>query len=114
MVTTKAGTAAIDIAGLAELAIAIWRINRRVQRNPQTPESVALACQGASDRVAALGMLVEDLAGHPYDENLRVRVIEHTDAEGAARIAECLSPAVYFFHELIRPAEVIVEGKLHE
>ena len=110
------GAVAVDQGALAELAVSVWRIDQRARRHPGTPESVVLACETARDRLGALGIELRDLTGQPYDANLRVRVVageESIGATGAARIAQCLSPAVYRNGELIRTAEVTIEGEPH-
>lgn len=115
MVTEGAefGTTLVDTVGLAELAVAVWRIDRRARRSPATPEGVLVACETARDRLNALGIDMRDLAGQPYDENMRVRVVQYDAEQGPARIVECLSPAIYWRNELIRPAEVTVEGEIN-
>lgn len=109
--TTEDGLTEIDTNGLAELAVSIWRIERRAQRSADTPENVRMACETACDRLRAIGIELRDLVGAPYDENMRVRVVQHDGGSGTAHVAECLSPAVYLRNELILPAEVIVKGR---
>ena len=95
---------------LSALAVAIWRTNRRIQRADEVPDTVRLACEGIIDRLRDLGITWSDLIGEPYNENMRVQVVEKQGTHDL-RIAECLSPAVYMDEQLIRAAEVVVLGK---
>ncbi len=92
-----------------DLVVDIWRIDRRARRDANTPSGVRLACEAALDRVADLGFAIEEPVGQPYHENARMRVVDDGGVVGRRRIAECLSPAVYFNGDLIKPAEVTLE-----
>ena len=41
---------------------------------------------------------------------MQVKVIEHEECDQPLMIAECLSPAIYYNGDLIRPAEVVTKG----
>jgi hypothetical protein len=98
------------VQGVAELVVDVWRIGRRADRDGAS-EAVRIACETAVDRLASLGFRFDELLGEPYDENLRVRVVHKEGGERNVRISECLSPAVYFRNELIRPAEIVIQGE---
>lgn len=102
----------VDQSCLVDLLIDLWRIRKRAQRDPATPEAVLVACEVAMDRVAALGYRIDELVGQPYDPGMRVRVVDHEGGPDHPRISECLCPAVYRGEEqLVRQAEVIVQGE---
>ena len=95
---------------LADLVLDIWRLRQRAEREGVT-ERVMTAIERTEDRLQRLGFQTDTMQQHPYSENLRVKVIEHIDAEGPRSITECLTPAVYFGSKLIRMAEVITRGR---
>jgi hypothetical protein len=99
---------------LCDLIHALWRIERRVLKHEQTADSIKMAIETAMDRVRSLGFTVDEMVGAPYHESMRVKVIQHDTSEGKLRISECLSPAIYYRKNLIRPAEVIIEGEFHD
>lgn len=100
----------VPIAGVAELAVELWRVDSRARRDPSS-ERVLVACERAIDRLATLGFTLSDMKDRIYDENLKVRVIEHEEDDGDRRIVECITPAVFFQDRLVREAEVVTRGK---
>lgn len=108
------GAVPVSADKLAELAIAVWRLEKRTRRDA-TPEPVLIACETAMDRLHDLGVTLRDHVGDVCDDAMKVRVVEDVTPAGKAdpaplpRIVECLSPAVYHDDRLIRRAEVIVE-----
>lgn len=100
----------VPVAGVAELAVDVWRAGTRARREPSA-ERVLIACERAIDRLATLGFTLSDMKDRIYDENLKVRVIEHEDDEGDRRIVECITPAVFYQDRLVREAEVVTRGK---
>lgn len=99
-----------DPEALARLALEVWRLQRRA-RGAEVPELLASGLERLGDRIRDLGLECRDLTGLPYDENMVVRVIEHCGPPAPRRrIAECLSPAVYFRERLLRAAEVTTKG----
>lgn len=102
---------------LAELAIDIWRIGKRIARDPTTPTPVVLAWERATERLVDIGIAVEEHVDEDYHESMRVKVAHHEGGETNPKIVECLAPAVYFTAsgsptaELLRPAEVVVRGE---
>lgn len=101
----------IDASKIAELAISLWRIGKRAQRDPATPEPVVIACEMARDRLSEIGFDIREMVGLPYHENMRVRVVDHEPASQPLQIIECLTPAIYFHDSLLRPAEVVIKGE---
>jgi hypothetical protein len=99
----------VSPAKVAELAVDLWRIEARA-RKESAGERIIAACERATDRLRSMGFVVDDLEGRPYDENLRVRVVDHEDGEGPRRVLECVSPAVYHQEVLVREAEVVTRG----
>ena len=95
---------------VAALAIDLWRIERRAQSGGGI-ERVLTACERACDRLRALGFEFQTMTDRPYSENLRMKVVEHEEADEPRRVSECLSPAVFFRGALIREAEVVTKGK---
>lgn len=94
---------------VAELAVDLWRIGTRAKRDSAS-ERVLIAYERAVDRLDGLGFRFDSMMNHPYDENLKVRVIEHEDGTEPRRIVECITPAVYYKDSLIREAEVVTRG----
>lgn len=101
----------LDRLTAEELLLDIWRIKRRAHRHSETHESVRVACELAMDRVRAMGFELRETVGERYDENMRVRVVDHEDADEDLHVSECLAPAVYYCSELVRPAEVVLRGR---
>lgn len=96
---------------LADLMVDLWRIGKRAGRHGETPETVRVACEIALERALELGFDIRELQGD-YDQNMRVRVVHRDGGSVNQVISECLSPAVYFDNQLIRPAEVILKGDI--
>ena len=109
------GTAAVPTDKLAELAVAVWRLEKRTRRDAATPEPVLIACETAMDRLRDLGVALREHIGDVCDDAMKVRVVDDITPAGKAdpaplpRIVECLSPAVYLHDRLVRRAEVVVE-----
>lgn len=97
-------------ASIAELAVDIWKISRRVAQEG-CAERVATACERAEQRIKSIGFEIDTMVGKAYDRNMRVRVVENEPADGERKIAECLAPAVYFQGVLVREGEVVTRGR---
>ncbi|HTQ10274.1 MAG TPA: hypothetical protein VMI31_09405 [Fimbriimonadaceae bacterium] len=95
---------------VADVAIDIWRLGERAKVERPSDKIIA-AWERAEDRIRRLGFRLDNMQDRPYDENLRVRVVEHEPGEGVKIISECLTPAVFFNGILIREAEVVTRGK---
>jgi hypothetical protein len=94
---------------LASLVVDLWKISERAKIEP-VAERVLAACERAEERLRRIGFEIEEMAGRPYDTNMRVHVVEHDGGEEPWSISECLSPAIYYRGELIREADVITKG----
>jgi hypothetical protein len=94
---------------VADVALDIWRIGQRAKAD-STNERIVAAWERAEDRICRLGFKLDTMQDRPYDENLRVRVVEHEAGAGVRTIAECLTPAVFYNGVLIREAEVVTRG----
>jgi|GEM_PF-1747406 len=94
---------------IASLVVDLWKISERAKSEP-VAERVLAACERAEERLRRIGFEIEEMAGRPYDTNMRVHVVEHDGGEEPWSISECLSPAIYYRGELIREAEVITKG----
>lgn len=94
---------------VADIAIEIWRIDKRAKKDGCS-EHVLAACERAFDKLREMGFELDSLDGRPYDENLRIRVVEHESAEGPMRVSECLKPAVYYHETLMIEADVVTRG----
>jgi hypothetical protein len=99
----------VESAKVAELAIDLWRIEARAIKDGAS-DRVRAACERAAERLRGFGFDIDTLEGRPYDENLRVRVVDHEEAEGPRTIVECVTPAVYYQGSLVREAEVVTRG----
>lgn len=104
-----AALSGVSPSKVAELAVDVWRIESRA-RKEGAGDRVVAACERAVDRLRSMGFSLDSLEGRPYDENLRVRVVDHEDAEGPRTVLECVSPAVYHDDVLVREAEVVTRG----
>ena len=102
----------MTFAEISDVVIALWRAKRRADRFAETPQPVALAIQGAIERIETLGLTFRDMIGEPYDTNMRAHVVDTIEADGVPRIADCVSPGIYYNGVLVRPAEIVVTGGL--
>jgi hypothetical protein len=102
--------AGLSLRDTADVVVDVWRIRRRAHRD-EASHAVRIACETALDRLTDLGFRLEEMLGEPYDENLRVRVLHQEGGPRNLRISECLAPAVYFQNELVRTAEIIIQGE---
>jgi hypothetical protein len=97
-------------AEVADLVTDVWRIGRRARRD-RASDAVLVACERAMDRLVSRGLRVEELEGMEYAPQLNVSVVHAEGGPSNRRISECLSPAVYFHDELIKRAEVVIQGE---
>ncbi|KXK12974.1 MAG: hypothetical protein QY327_01470 [Fimbriimonadaceae bacterium] len=95
---------------VAEFIVDLWKIERRV-RAGNAGERILAACERAQERLIRIGFELDTMMNRPYNENLRMRIIEHEECDEPRQVAECLSPAVYYNGELVREAEVVTRGK---
>ncbi|MDK3161109.1 hypothetical protein QPK87_31800 [Kamptonema cortianum] len=95
------------------LLLEVWRTNMRAKRDGAS-ESVMLACERMLDTCRDLGIRYETYVGQPFDENLRVDVVEHTPADGPRKISACLTPGVFVNGTLVRKAQVTTSGEKSE
>ena len=110
-VAKSGGHLALERSGLIDLVVDVWRIRNRAVRNKATPENVCLACDTALARLNKLGFRIEEHVGEAYHENSRMCVVDHSGGDENRRVVECLTPAVYYRDELIKPAEIVTEGE---
>jgi len=99
----------VSCLAIAELVVDVWKIGTRAAGQEDSGR-VLSACERAMERAQRIGFTVEDPSHLPYDTNMKVRVVEHDFSDGPPKIAQCLSPAIYFRGDLVREAEVITEG----
>jgi len=99
----------IAVEAVAALVVDLWKISERA-KSEQGMGRVLAACERAEDRLLRMGFEIKNLAGHLYDTNMNVHVVEHEESIGPLTILECLSPAVYYQGGLVRQAEVITKG----
>lgn len=104
-------TTNISLQAVLNLAIDIWRIQRRARRDTSESSGVSVACERAVDTLHDIGIEIKELIGETYDENSLVHVIHEDGGPHNRVISECLSPAVYFQSKLIKKAEVIIKGE---
>jgi hypothetical protein len=109
--STSEDRAASLMTLVGDLAVDLWRIKRRAERHDPPSDRVLTACELAMDRLLAAGFTVDELLGEPYDESMRVRVVEREGQGDSWIISECLAPAVYSRSVLIRTAEVVLRSK---
>lgn len=101
----------LDAAAASALVIDLWRIQRRAEQEPATPERVRVACEIAADRARGLGFEVREMVGEPYHPSMRVQVIHREGGSRNLHVSDCLAPAVYYRGQLVQPAHVVVAGE---
>jgi len=102
-------SSSISASQIAEVAVDIWKISERA-KSDDAAERVGVACERAQDRLRRLGFELDTLVGQAYSTNMRARVVDHEPTLGPMRVAQCISPAVYFAGVLVREAEVVTTG----
>ncbi len=108
MTKENAELQSLPVIHLVPLIVDLWRLSQAdIDLDPRGGTIV----RRAVDRIRELGYSTEQYEGRRYDENLRVNVIEHRGEQQNRTIVECLSPAVFFGDALLKPADVITEGR---
>lgn len=102
-------TLSIPVDMVASLVVDLWKISERAKSEPVT-DRVLAACERAEERLRRIGFEIQEMAGRPYDTNMRVHVVEHDGGVEPWTVSECLSPAIYYRGVLIREAEVVTKG----
>lgn len=97
----------ITAEGLLPLALDLWRLHRATQ--DESPLSALVT--RAFGRLESLGLRLETLEGSAFDENARVRVVEHRPGPETRTIIECVTPAIYWRDRLLKEANVITKGQ---
>ncbi|MCC6377142.1 MAG: hypothetical protein IT191_09020 [Microbacteriaceae bacterium] len=100
----------IQTEALAELAIDVWKIEKRA-KDTTSSHRVLTACERALERLTNFGFVIDTMMDRPYSENLRMRVVEHEESEDPRHVIECLSPAIFHGDVLIREADVVTRGR---
>lgn len=99
---------------VANLAVDVWRIARRINKDASTPIPVRLACDRALETLTEIGIEFRDYVNQQYCGEMSVHVVGFQHGATTGMITECLSPAVYYRTDvggcakLVRPAEVVV------
>jgi hypothetical protein len=101
---------ALDPSDVAELVVDLWRLKKRMDTEGVS-ERLATSFERVEDRLSRLGLAWDSMEGAKYDENLKARVLDHEVGEGALRVSQCVSPAVFFDSRLVREAEIITTGE---
>jgi hypothetical protein len=104
------GPTADEVAGLA---VDMWKVVERA-RGDGAGDRVLVACERAEERLRRIGFEVDTMIGRTYDTNLKVRVVDHDEADGPMVIDQCISPAVFYRGVLVREAEVVTKGEKGE
>ena len=99
---------------LARVALAAWKTSKRAERTTD-PEEVLQGVRAAAERlmeaIDGAGISFLEYAGEPYDENLRVNVVEEVGEGRRKRVQECLEPGVVINGELMHMASVVVNAE---
>lgn len=103
-------TSYLDPSDVAELVVDLWRLKKRMDTEGVS-ERLATSFERVEDRLSRLGLAWDSMEGAKYDENLKARVLDHEVGEGALRVSQCVSPAVFFDSRLVREAEIITTGE---
>lgn len=97
------------------LATEVWRLKKALNAISGTSSSntFAISVERLEDALRSLKVEIHDPCGEPYDEGmtLSVTLFEKSKAlpQGVKRIAETISPTVYWNAKLIQSGKVIVE-----
>lgn len=97
----------IPAADLVPLVVDLWRLSRIAEQD----QRLSMLCSRILDRVRSVGYRCETLENTLYDENAKVRVIEHRPGPESRVIIECLTPSVYWNESLLKEATVITKGQ---
>lgn len=95
----------LDPGALAEVAIAVWRLDNKAGGGP-----LRRYIRAVTDALTAAGVETRRYDGTVFDSGLAVRVLafQQTPDLDAERILETVRPAVYLDDAPIRLGEVIV------
>jgi hypothetical protein len=101
--------ATIDQDLLAEVAIALWRLERIVGAE-SADDRAAMVVSRLQTRLQQAGYLVEDRTGQPYDPGMPLKVLGSVTGAhaGTPVILQTASPAVLRNGRILRAGEVIV------
>lgn len=91
---------------LLPLVLDVWRLTQLRAEEGQ----VSCLTTRIYERLNSLGYRLETPDGS-YDENARVKVVEHQPGPEPRRIIACLTPAIYWHGQLVKEANVITKGK---
>jgi hypothetical protein len=97
------------------LAVEVWRLKKLLAALPAIPNvnTFVISVERLEDVLRSLKLEIHDPCGQPYDEGmtLSVALFEKSSAlsRGVRRIAETISPTVYWDGQLLQPGKVIVE-----
>jgi hypothetical protein len=95
---------------LAEIATAVWRLERKVDANDDIPDHVRRHVRAVADTLAESGLRARSYDGSAFDLGLRMRVVAYQPMVGLERevVIETVRPAVYLHGALVAMSEVIV------
>lgn len=97
------------------LATEVWRLKKALTAVPGIPNgnTFTISIERLEDALGSLKLEIHDPCGEAYDEGMTVSVslFEKSTAlpEGVKRIAETISPSVYWNGQLLQVGKVIVE-----
>lgn len=104
---TKEPDSQLVATDLLPLTLDVWRLSRMTEGD----ERLHTLASRALDRLRALGLRLETLEGNPFDENAKVRVVEHRPGPEPRTVVECVTPAIYWNDQLLKEANVITKGQ---
>jgi hypothetical protein len=97
------------------LAIEVWRLKRSLKTLPAgvNTGSFGVSVDRLEDLLLAMGVEIHDPSGETYDEGmtLSVSLFEKSKSlpQGLKRIADTISPTIYWKGRMLQPGTVIVE-----
>lgn len=97
------------------LAIEVWRLKRSLKTLPAgvNAGSFGVSIDRLEDLLRTIGLEIHDPSGETYDEGmtLSVSLFEKSKSlpQGLKRIADTISPTIYWKGRMLQPGKVIVE-----
>ncbi len=97
------------------LAIEVWRLKRSLEALPAGINTgpFGVSIDRLEDLLHTLGVEIHDPCGEAYDDGMTLSVSLYEKSKslpyGIKRIAETISPTIYWKGQMLQPGKVIVE-----
>lgn len=97
------------------LAIEVWRLKRSLKALPAGANTgpFGVSIDRLEDLLRTMGIEIHDPSGEAYDDGMTLSVSLYEKSKslrhGMKRIAETISPTIYWKGQMLQPGKVIVE-----